>query len=201
MYKGSRTTASAYLEDAPSNLTIMTNSPVAKVLLSGKKPTGIKTIDGQEFHSKRDVILSGGALNSPQLLMLSGIGPAAELQKFNIPVVHGLPEVGKNLQDHAFSGMTIIQKPGTNGRMAYKTNPEAVAAAQEQHKRDKSGLLNSIYCSNPMGWFKNDAVLASEEFKALDKHQQEHLRKPTVPSFEITTVSWKFLEFPELGLT
>jgi choline dehydrogenase-like flavoprotein len=79
MYKGSRTTASAYLEDAPSNLTIMTNSPVAKVLLSGKKATGIKTIDGQEFHSKRDVILSSGALNSPQLLMLSGIGPAAEL--------------------------------------------------------------------------------------------------------------------------
>jgi hypothetical protein len=97
--------------------------------------------------------------------------------------------------------MTIIQKPGTNGRMAYETNPEAVAAAQAQHKKDKTGLLNSIYCSTPMGWFKNDAVLASEEFKALDKHQQEYLRKPTVPSFEIATVGLKFLKFPGLGLT
>jgi len=46
------------------------------------------------------VILSGGAVNSPQLLMLSGVGPADELQKHKIPLVHHLPGVGRNLQDH-----------------------------------------------------------------------------------------------------
>jgi len=48
----------------------------------------------------KQVILSGGAVNSPQLLMLSGVGPADELQKYNIPLVHHLPGVGRNLQDH-----------------------------------------------------------------------------------------------------
>lgn len=48
----------------------------------------------------KQVILSGGAVNSPQLLMLSGIGPADQLRKHNIPLVHHLPGVGRNLQDH-----------------------------------------------------------------------------------------------------
>ena len=59
MYNGCRTTAAAYLEDAPSNLTILLNSPVAKLLLDGNKATGVISIAGNEFHAKRDVILSG----------------------------------------------------------------------------------------------------------------------------------------------
>ena len=59
MYNGFRTTASAYLEDAPPNLTILLNSPVAKVLLTGNKAIGVRTIDRREFEAKRDVILSG----------------------------------------------------------------------------------------------------------------------------------------------
>ena len=54
----------------------------------------------KQIHARREVILSGGAFGSPQLLMLSGIGDSSELQKFGIPVVHHLPGVGKNLQDH-----------------------------------------------------------------------------------------------------
>ncbi|KAH6718962.1 glucose-methanol-choline oxidoreductase-like protein [Leptodontidium sp. MPI-SDFR-AT-0119] len=186
-YQGERTTASSYLKDAPSNLTLALNSTVAKVLIDGKKATGIKTVEGKEFFAKNDVILSGGALNSPQLLMLSGIGPADELKKHGIPVVHESPEVGKNLQDHGFSTVTLLQKPGTNDRMTFETDAEAVAAARAQHTKDKTGMMNSLYGSVPMGWFKSDAVYASEEFKALDKYTQDHLKKPTVPAFEMTT--------------
>lgn len=85
--------------------------------------------------------------------MLSGIGPTSELQKHNIPVLHDLPEVGKNLQDHVFSTATIIQKEGTNDRMRHETDPAAVAAARAQHEKDKTGLMNSMYCSVPMGWY------------------------------------------------
>jgi choline dehydrogenase-like flavoprotein len=177
------------VENAPPNLTIILNSPAAKILISDAKATGVKTIDGRDFYANRDVILSGGALNSPQILMLSGIGPAAELKKHGIPVAHDLAEVGKNLQDHCFSTATLLQNPGTNDRMTFETNAEALAAARAQHTKDKSGLMSSLYCSTPMGWFKNDAVLSSEEYKALDKYTQEHLKKPTVPIFEITTVS------------
>ncbi|TVY48290.1 Alcohol dehydrogenase [acceptor] [Lachnellula occidentalis] len=188
MYKGSRTSASDFLENAPSNLTIKTDAPIAKVLLSSSKSaTGVETIDGHTYHAKKEVILSAGALNTPQILMLSGIGPADELAKHNIPLLHEMDDVGKNMQDHAFCGASIITKPGTEGRMAYESDPEAVKAARAQHGLDKTGLLNSLYCSVPMGYFKNEAVVKSEEFAALDKELQEHLNKPTIPHFEIAT--------------
>jgi choline dehydrogenase-like flavoprotein len=81
MYKGSRTTAACYLKNAPPNLTVILNSPVAGLLLKDKQAIGVRTGDGREYHARRDVILSAGALNSPQILMLSGIGNRFELQK------------------------------------------------------------------------------------------------------------------------
>lgn len=82
------------------NLTIITEAHVRLVLLSGKRASGVEyTRSGQtlEAHVTREVLLCGGAFNSPQLLMLSGIGPAHELGKHGIPVVHELPGVGENL--------------------------------------------------------------------------------------------------------
>ena len=73
MYQGSRTTASAYLDESQPNLEVKVNSPVAKILISGSKAMGVRTIAGSEFFAKHDIVLSGGALNTPQLLMLSGI--------------------------------------------------------------------------------------------------------------------------------
>jgi choline dehydrogenase-like flavoprotein len=137
-----------------------------------------------------DVILSGGALYSPHLLMLSGIGPAEELKKHGIPVVQDLPDIGKNLQDHCFSTAVLLQRPGTDDRSEFEgMSPEAMAATRAQHTKDKKSILSSLYCSVPMGWFKNDAVYMSEEFKALDKHTQEFLKKPHVPIYELATVS------------
>ena len=187
MYQGRRTTAASYLSNAPPNLTIAVDSTVAKVLMSGKKATGIKTIDRREYCAKKDVVLSGGPLNSPQLLMLSGIGPADELQKHGIPIVHDLPDVGKHLQDHCFATATLLQQPGTNDRHAFESDAQAVAAARAQYAKDRSGLMSHMNCGTPMGWFKNDKILETEQFRALDRHIQEHMRKPTVPMWEIVT--------------
>jgi choline dehydrogenase-like flavoprotein len=145
MYQGARTTAAAYLKDAPSNLTIAVNSAVANVILDGKKARGIKTIQGKEYFAKKDVILSAGALQSPQLLMLSGIGPADDLKKHGIEVIHELPDVGKHLQDHCFATATLLQKPGTNDRMTFETDEQAVAAARAQHTADKTGIMSELY--------------------------------------------------------
>jgi hypothetical protein len=74
--------------------------------------------------------------------------------------------------------------------MAFETqSPENMAAVRAQHAKDKKGVLSSMYCSVPMGWFKNDAVYMSDEFNALGKHTQEFLKQPHVPIFEIATVS------------
>lgn len=64
-YRGSRTTASAYLEDAPSNLTIVLNSHIAKVLMEGKKAVGVETIEGKQYLASKDVVLSGGVSEPP----------------------------------------------------------------------------------------------------------------------------------------
>ena len=97
-------TASAYLHPARerANLQVFTDSLVLRLLLEGRRASGISIHrHGQEetLFSEREIILAAGAYGSPQILMLSGIGPADELSPFGIPAVVDLP-VGKNLQDH-----------------------------------------------------------------------------------------------------
>lgn len=98
-------TARAYLDPAMSrpNLTVVTGALTQKVIFEGKRATGIEYLrDGERISvsARKEVILSGGSYNSPQLLMLSGIGPAAHLQDKGISVLHDLPGVGRNLSEH-----------------------------------------------------------------------------------------------------
>ena len=71
-----------------------------RLVLERGKVTGVTLSDGSVVHATKEVILAGGAINTPQLLLLSGIGPRRELDAHGIEVQHSLPGVGKNLQDH-----------------------------------------------------------------------------------------------------
>ena len=85
------------------NLTVMTGAHTTRIVLEGKRAVGVEVRVGTELRqlgAKREVLLCAGALQSPQLLMLSGIGPGAHLQRHGIATVHGLPGVGANLHDH-----------------------------------------------------------------------------------------------------
>ena len=85
------------------NLRVVTGALASRVLLSGRRATGVAfTHEGaaRTATARREVVLCGGAINSPHLLLLSGIGPGAELQEAGVAVAHDLPGVGKNLQDH-----------------------------------------------------------------------------------------------------
>ncbi|MEZ5738343.1 MAG: GMC family oxidoreductase N-terminal domain-containing protein [Burkholderiaceae bacterium] len=98
-------TARAYLDPARGrpNLRVLTGHHATKVLFEGRRAIGARFIaDGREVRidARREVILCAGAIQSPQLLHLSGIGPAAALAQLRIPVIHDLPGVGENLQDH-----------------------------------------------------------------------------------------------------
>ncbi len=97
--------ADGYLNPAKKrrNLTIVTNALASRVLFEGARAVGVAyTVRGKpaEARAGREVIVSGGAVNSPQLLQLSGVGPAAHLRETGIDVVVDLPGVGENLQDH-----------------------------------------------------------------------------------------------------
>ncbi|MCI2077175.1 MAG: choline dehydrogenase [Acetobacter peroxydans] len=98
-------TANAYLRPALSrkNLSLETHARVMRLVFEGRRAVGVVYRQGnQEFtvRARREVILSGGPINSPQLLKLSGIGPAQELREHGIPVLADRQGVGENLQDH-----------------------------------------------------------------------------------------------------
>ena len=101
-------TARAFLRPAMSrdNLSVRTKAHATSILLEGKRAVGVRYLKGgrggaaHEVRARREVILSGGVVNSPQLLQLSGIGPAPLLKSLGVPVLHALPAVGENLRDH-----------------------------------------------------------------------------------------------------
>lgn len=109
--KGVRSSASrAYLHPARRrpNLTVLTGALARRVLFEGSRASGVRARGVeverhrgiQHYQARREVILSGGAINSPQLLLLSGVGPAEQLRAHGISVVRDTPGVGENLQDH-----------------------------------------------------------------------------------------------------
>ncbi|HCF2594377.1 choline dehydrogenase [Pseudomonas aeruginosa] len=100
-------TGRGYLDQARSrpNLTIVTHALSDRILFSGKRAIGVSYLVGNgdnpvTAHARREVLVCSGAIASPQLLQRSGVGPAALLRDLDIPVVHDLPGVGANLQDH-----------------------------------------------------------------------------------------------------
>jgi choline dehydrogenase len=100
--------AAAYLTPvlgARPNLTVITNAYAGRIIVQSGRAVGVEFADGpgkapSKVYATREVLVSGGAFQSPQLLLLSGIGPADDLQKLDVPVVLDAPEVGRNLQDH-----------------------------------------------------------------------------------------------------
>lgn len=121
-------TAEAFLKPAKGrdNLTIWTKTLALKVLLEGKKATGMlleRNGKQVEVQANKEVILSGGAINSPQLLMLSGIGVAEELAEHGIECHHELPGVGKNLQDHL--DVCLVQR--CSQKITYDTVSEVMS--------------------------------------------------------------------------
>ena len=106
VYKGKRWSAAlAHLRPAEKrgHVTVKDRSLVSKINFEGRRAVGVTySRSGTTYSARalREVIVCGGAINSPQILMLSGIGNADELKKFDIPIVQHLPGVGENLQDH-----------------------------------------------------------------------------------------------------
>ncbi|MEV4564013.1 GMC family oxidoreductase N-terminal domain-containing protein [Nonomuraea sp. NPDC049419] len=101
--------ADAYLRPAANrpNLHVVTDATVTRVTFDGRRATGVEHSGGAHIKARLEVVLAAGAVGSPYLLMRSGIGAAGELRDAGVPVVHELPEVGKNLQDHLSTGVFV----------------------------------------------------------------------------------------------
>ncbi|KAJ5087177.1 hypothetical protein N7456_010793 [Penicillium angulare] len=193
--KGRRTTAADLLIDIPENLVIVTDTPVQRVLMQEKKAIGVET-KGSKYFASKDVILSAGSLDTPKILMHSGIGPTGELNKFNIPVIQDLPAVGQGLKDHPFAPIMLMRSPESNDRNSFYGSEEAMDAALTQWNKDNTGPWTQYGCQVSCGWFKSEKVTSSQEFKDLEASVQQFMKKETIPQYEIIAGFPVHLVFP-----
>lgn len=168
--KGRRSSAaSAYLRPAMKrpNLTVLTGAQSRRIRFDGKRATGIEFRHKGEDHvatAAREVILCAGAINSPQLLMLSGVGPAQHLAEHGIAVVADLPGVGQGLQDHLAAHVKYRStKPWS---MLRYLNPLRGALAMGQYLLTRTGPLAdpgmSVCC-----YVRSDPALDEPDIKML----------------------------------
>ena len=155
--------ARAYLDPARSrpNLSIVTGATATKILLDGKRATGVEYRQGgttRTAQAAREVFVCNGAFGSPQLLMLSGIGDGAELGKHGIAVAHHLPGVGRNLQDHIDYAFTYRSR----NRDLFGVTPGGLARnfGKEigRYRREGRGMITSNF-AEAGGFLRTDPKL------------------------------------------
>ncbi len=138
--------ARAYLHPVMNrqNLTVRTRALVTKILFEGTRAVGVEYRHGSNVQQARagQIILCGGAINSPQLLQLSGVGPAALLREHGIDVVADLPGVGENLQDHLEVYVQFACKQPVSVAPALKMRNRPVVGAKWLFGRTGPGATN-----------------------------------------------------------
>ncbi len=140
-------TATAYLKPASDreNLVILTNTRAARVRIEGRRATGVDVLTASgERHltARREVTVTGGAILSPQLLMLSGIGDEAALRTAGVEVKHHLPGVGANYQDHLAVGVLMEMRNTESYGISWRTLPRGAANLLE-YALFRTGPLSS----------------------------------------------------------
>ena len=141
--------------------------------------------------AKKEVILSAGAFDSPRLLLLSGVGPKADLEGHGIGIVKDLSGVGKGLSDHPTVVACYHMGPGNTERL--RPNDDYEQALNELNSYGTGPLLKH-FSSSPHAFLKNETAYNSPEFEKLGKEAQDLLLSYDVPGYEIVVstalISW-----------
>ncbi|MEP2946592.1 MAG: GMC family oxidoreductase N-terminal domain-containing protein [Lentilitoribacter sp.] len=146
--KNARRSSAAMAFLAPNkgrkNLTVQLNAQVKRIIVENCRATGVELVDGETIIAESEVILTSGAIGSPRLLQLSGIGPADDLRALGIDVVYDQPSVGSNLQDHLdLYAICEVTGPHTYDRFA-KLHLSALAGIQYLLTR-KGPVASSLF--------------------------------------------------------
>lgn len=140
-----------------NNLTILTDCKVDKLQINNKAVTGVRYWSGNSLmnlSANKEVIMCAGAIHSPQLLMLSGIGPKAQLQAHKIDIEHELPGVGKNLQDHVDA--IIVNRHNRENLISLRPKPFYNLLKQGvRYLRHKTGTFSTSIVESG-GFFNSD---------------------------------------------
>ncbi|GAA0266563.1 GMC family oxidoreductase N-terminal domain-containing protein [Alteraurantiacibacter aestuarii] len=109
------------------NIHLQTDARVARILVEDGRAIGVELVDGKVIRARHEVVLSAGTVQTPQILMLSGIGPAAHLKEMGVDVVHDLPAVGENYHDHVASPLHMETSDSTSYGISWKAAPRDIA--------------------------------------------------------------------------
>jgi choline dehydrogenase len=186
-------TARAYLEPAKGrrNLAVLTGAHVTRVTLEGGRATGVEFVRGKELQqvrAAREVVLCGGSYNSPQLLQLSGIGPARHLEAVGIRPLHDLPGVGENLIEHP-NLLNIHQTRGGLGFTKFLRFDRATLAVLQWYLCGAgpfatAGSVGNLFMRSSAGLSRPDIQIVT-----VSVHQHAQLWFPWVtkrPCFALT---------------
>ncbi|MGH8241336.1 MAG: GMC family oxidoreductase, partial [Steroidobacteraceae bacterium] len=186
-------TARVYLEPVRhrANLTVLTGAPVVRVTLEGTRATGVEYLSEGSLvrvRAMREVVLCGGAYNSPQLLQLSGIGPAAHLESVGIGTLHDLPGVGANLIEHP-NLLNIYAVRGKLGFTKYLRFDRAALAVLQWYLLGKgpfatAGSVGNLFWHSRAGLSRPDVQIV-----ALCVHQHAQLWFPLLTKAPVYAVT------------
>ena len=177
--------AKAYLTPNLSrpNLTVMTDAHTTRILFEGRRAVGVEArVKGTltQLKARREVLLCAGALQSPQMLMLSGIGPSAQLQRHGIGVVHDLPGVGANLHDHV-DVVQVVNAPQLTELFGVSlTGIARMVQGIFEWRRARSGMLTTNF-AEAGGFIKSQPgeALPDLQLHFVIGKLVDHGRKPT----------------------
>lgn len=158
-----RTVADAYLTPevrARNNFSIRTGAHVTRVLIEDGRATGIEiAVDGTTttIRARREVVLSSGSYNTPQLLMLSGVGPKEHLESLGIPVVVDLPGVGSGLRNHVYAHVYTLAAAGVEGSVPVDLSDASIQTWFDTHSGPAAYLSD-----NGVGWVSKEGSSAPD---------------------------------------
>lgn len=150
-----------------SNLQVVTGAHATRILFEGKRAVGVEYRQGGALHevrASREVLLSAGALLSPQLLMLSGVGPGEHLQRHGIAVLHELPGVGQHLHDHP-DVVQVLNAPALKD--LFGISPSGMLAQLRgvlEWRRSRTGMLTTNF-AEAGGFIKSDPAEAAPDLQ------------------------------------
>jgi alkyl sulfatase BDS1-like metallo-beta-lactamase superfamily hydrolase/choline dehydrogenase-like flavoprotein len=162
------------------NLSVLTDTQALRIVFEDKRAVGVVVVRGGEqvtLRARREIILSGGTFASPQLLMVSGIGPAAHLRSHGIPVVHDAPGVGQNLQEHP--NLKLQERVSSTDLYAFSVRGAIRLYGEwRRYKRERFGMFASNIAETG-GFIKSDPSLADPD---LQLHFSTALSDPAARS-------------------
>lgn len=170
-----RTAATTFLANAHANLTIKTGLEVSRIRFEGKTAKAVEVNGGEQiFEATRCVVVSAGSINTPKLLMLSGVGAADQLAAKNIPLVSDLPAVGQNLKDHN----ALILSWQVDEEFGGAPVLPSITPVPNQD------MVNAV-----VAFDRDDTMVRRSGFKDLPAEDQRLLLRKGSPTLEIAAVS------------